>query len=158
MKLCLQKKVRQLIFFSPLFYIAVLGSRIRDPGAEIRDPRSGINIPDPQHCLEERPLNDRQRGHTAGGGRGKTDRRPSIGVWNSPPTRNKLKEGKRISHANWRKDWGASGVEWCPKNWGWGDGGMGGGPFKWLCWDGCKSYYDQANLTWKLRWLHTCER
>jgi hypothetical protein len=30
------------IFFTPLFY-AVFGSGIRDPG-------SGINIPDPQHC------------------------------------------------------------------------------------------------------------
>jgi hypothetical protein len=31
-------------FFSPLSFIAVFGSGIRDPG-------SGINIPDPQHWL-----------------------------------------------------------------------------------------------------------
>jgi hypothetical protein len=33
-------------FFSPLSFVAVL-----DPGSEIRDPGSGINIPDPQHCI-----------------------------------------------------------------------------------------------------------
>jgi hypothetical protein len=54
-------------FFSPLSFVAVFGSGIRDPGSEIRDPGSeirdpgsgmgknqdpgsGINIPDPQHC------------------------------------------------------------------------------------------------------------
>ncbi len=56
-------------FFSPLSFVAVFGSGIRDPGSEIRDPGSGmgknqdpgsgmgenqdpgsgINIPDPQH-------------------------------------------------------------------------------------------------------------
>jgi hypothetical protein len=49
-------------FFSPLSFIAVFGSGIRDPGSGIRDPGSGIRdpgwvkirirdkIPDPQHC------------------------------------------------------------------------------------------------------------
>jgi hypothetical protein len=45
--------------FSPLSFVAVFGSGIRDPGSEIRDPGSemgknqdpgsGINVPDPQH-------------------------------------------------------------------------------------------------------------
>jgi hypothetical protein len=62
-------------FYSPLSFVAVFesgiqdprsgirdpGSEIRDPGSGIRDPGSGmgknldpgsgINIPDPQHCL-----------------------------------------------------------------------------------------------------------
>jgi hypothetical protein len=48
-------------FFSPLSFVAVFGSGIRDPGSEIRDPGSGmgenqdpgtgINIPDPQHWV-----------------------------------------------------------------------------------------------------------
>jgi hypothetical protein len=29
-------------FFSPLSFVAVFGSGIRDPGSEIRDPGSGI--------------------------------------------------------------------------------------------------------------------
>jgi hypothetical protein len=36
-------------FFSPLSFVAV-----RDPGSGMgknQDPGSGINIPDPQHCL-----------------------------------------------------------------------------------------------------------
>jgi hypothetical protein len=47
------------IFFSPLSFVAVFGSGIRDPGSEIRDPGSGmgknqdpgsgINIPNPPH-------------------------------------------------------------------------------------------------------------
>jgi hypothetical protein len=47
-------------FFSPLSFVAVFGSEIRDPRSGIRDPRwvkvrirnpgSGINIPDPEHC------------------------------------------------------------------------------------------------------------
>jgi hypothetical protein len=48
------KKVWQQIFFSPLSFIAVFGSWIRNPGwvkIRIRDPWSGIIIPDPQHCL-----------------------------------------------------------------------------------------------------------
>ena len=43
-------------FFSPLSFVAVFGSWIRDPGSGIgknQDPGSGINIPDPQHCLEQ---------------------------------------------------------------------------------------------------------
>ncbi len=32
-------------FFSPLCFVAVFGSGIRDPGSEIRDPRSGIRDP-----------------------------------------------------------------------------------------------------------------
>jgi hypothetical protein len=45
--------------FSPLSFVTVFGSGIRDPGSEIRDPGwvkirirepgSGINIPDPPH-------------------------------------------------------------------------------------------------------------
>jgi hypothetical protein len=39
--------------FSPLSFLAVLGSGIRDPGSGMgknQDPGSGINIPDQQHC------------------------------------------------------------------------------------------------------------
>jgi hypothetical protein len=39
-------------FFSPLSFVAVLGSGIRDPGSGMgknQDPGSGINNPDPQH-------------------------------------------------------------------------------------------------------------
>jgi hypothetical protein len=32
-------------FFSPLSFVAVFGSRIRDPRSEIRDPGSGIRDP-----------------------------------------------------------------------------------------------------------------
>ncbi len=56
-------------FFSPLSFVAVFGSGIRDPRSGIRDPRSeirdpgsgmgknqdpgsGINIPDPPHWLK----------------------------------------------------------------------------------------------------------
>jgi hypothetical protein len=42
-------------FFSPLSFVAVFGSGIRDPGSrigKIQDPGSGINIPDPQHCYK----------------------------------------------------------------------------------------------------------
>ncbi len=50
-KKCLTKK-----FFHPsLFYLFLdPGSGIRDPGSGMgknQDPGSGINIPDPQHCL-----------------------------------------------------------------------------------------------------------
>jgi hypothetical protein len=40
-------------FFSPLSFVAVFGSGIRDLGSGMgknQDPGSGINIPDPQHC------------------------------------------------------------------------------------------------------------
>jgi hypothetical protein len=40
-------------FFSPLSFVAVLGSGIRVPGSGMgknQDPGSGRNIPDPQHC------------------------------------------------------------------------------------------------------------
>jgi len=39
-------------FFSPLSFVDVLGSGIRDPGSGMgknQDPGSGINIPDPPH-------------------------------------------------------------------------------------------------------------
>ncbi len=39
-------------FFSPLSFVAVFGSGIRNPGygmGKNQDPGSGINIPDPQH-------------------------------------------------------------------------------------------------------------
>jgi hypothetical protein len=39
-------------FFSPLSFVAVFGSEIRDPGfgmVKNQDPGSGINIPDPPH-------------------------------------------------------------------------------------------------------------
>jgi hypothetical protein len=41
-------------FFSPLSFVAVLKSGIRDPRSgkgENQDPGSGINIPDPPHWL-----------------------------------------------------------------------------------------------------------
>ncbi len=41
-------------FFSPLSFVAVFGSGIRDLGSGMgknQDPGSGINIPDPQHCF-----------------------------------------------------------------------------------------------------------
>jgi hypothetical protein len=41
------------IFFSPLSFVAVFGSGIRDPGSGMgknQDPGYGINIPDPPHC------------------------------------------------------------------------------------------------------------
>jgi hypothetical protein len=43
-------------FFSPLSFVAVFGSEIGDPGSGMgknQDPGSGINIPDPQHCLKD---------------------------------------------------------------------------------------------------------
>jgi hypothetical protein len=43
-------------FFSPLSFVAAFGSGILDPGwvkIRIRDLGSGINIPDPQHWLED---------------------------------------------------------------------------------------------------------
>jgi hypothetical protein len=45
-------KVMTTDFFSPLSFVAVFGSGIRDPGSGMgknQDPGSGINIPDPQH-------------------------------------------------------------------------------------------------------------
>jgi hypothetical protein len=48
------KKRYEKFFFSPLSLIAVFGSGIRDPGfgmGKNQDPESGINIPDPQHCI-----------------------------------------------------------------------------------------------------------
>ncbi len=42
-------------FFSPLSFVAVLGSGIRDPGSGMgknQDPGSGINIRDPQHWIK----------------------------------------------------------------------------------------------------------
>jgi hypothetical protein len=42
-------------FFSPLSFVAVFGSGIRDPGSGMgknQDPGSGINIPDLLHCLK----------------------------------------------------------------------------------------------------------
>jgi hypothetical protein len=44
------------IFFSPLSFVAVFGSEIRNPGSGMgknQDPGSGINIPDPQHCVRQ---------------------------------------------------------------------------------------------------------
>jgi hypothetical protein len=49
------KKGLTKIFFSPLSFVVVFGSGIRDPGSGMdknQDPGSGINIPDPQHCLQ----------------------------------------------------------------------------------------------------------
>ncbi len=40
--------------FSPLAFVAVFESGIRDPGSGMgknQDLGSGINIPDPRHCL-----------------------------------------------------------------------------------------------------------
>jgi hypothetical protein len=50
------------IFISPLSFIAVFGSGIRDPGSGMgknQDLGSGINILDPQHC-RERTEEDRE--------------------------------------------------------------------------------------------------
>jgi hypothetical protein len=47
------KKCLKEDFFSPLSFLPVFGSWIRDPGSGMgknQDPGSGINIPDPQHC------------------------------------------------------------------------------------------------------------
>jgi hypothetical protein len=47
------KKCLTKILFSPLSFLPVFGSGIRDPGSGMgknQDPGSGINIPDPQHC------------------------------------------------------------------------------------------------------------
>jgi hypothetical protein len=46
------KKGMTTNFFSPLSFVVVFGSGIRDPGSGMgknQDPGSGINIPDPQH-------------------------------------------------------------------------------------------------------------
>jgi hypothetical protein len=46
------KKRMKTNFVSPLSFVAVFGSGIRDPGwvkIRIRDPGYGINIPDLQH-------------------------------------------------------------------------------------------------------------
>ncbi len=48
------KKGMTTIFFSPLSFVAVFGSGIRDPGSGMgknQDPGSGMNIPDPPHCV-----------------------------------------------------------------------------------------------------------
>jgi hypothetical protein len=48
------KKGMTTNFFSPLSFVAVFGSGIRDPGSGMgknQDPGFGLNIPDPQHCL-----------------------------------------------------------------------------------------------------------
>jgi hypothetical protein len=60
------KKGMTTNYFSPLSFVTVFGSGIRDPGSEIRDPGSGmgknqdpgsgINIPDPQHCPKIIPV------------------------------------------------------------------------------------------------------
>jgi hypothetical protein len=45
-------------FFSPLSFVVVFGSGIRDPGFRMdknQDPGFGINIPDPQHCDPDTP-------------------------------------------------------------------------------------------------------
>jgi hypothetical protein len=39
------KKCLTKIFFSPLSFLPVFGSGIRDPGSDIRDQRSGIRGP-----------------------------------------------------------------------------------------------------------------
>jgi hypothetical protein len=47
-------------FFPPLSFLPVFGSGIRDPGSGMgknQDPGSGINIPDPQHCLKHNKVN-----------------------------------------------------------------------------------------------------
>jgi hypothetical protein len=50
------KKVLTTHFFSPLSFVTVFGSGIRDTGSGMgknQDPGSGINIPDPQHWSQE---------------------------------------------------------------------------------------------------------
>ncbi len=52
-----------------IFFVAVFGSEIRDPGwvkIRIRDPGSGIwdvNIPDPPHCCRAVPREATEDGH-----------------------------------------------------------------------------------------------
>ncbi len=49
-KFAAREKVMTTNFFSPLSFVAVFGTGIRDPGSglgKIQDPGSGINIPDP---------------------------------------------------------------------------------------------------------------
>jgi hypothetical protein len=51
-EICGYKKWFDKKKFSPLSFVAVFGSEIRDPGwvkIRIGDRGSGINIPDPQH-------------------------------------------------------------------------------------------------------------
>ncbi len=65
--MCDYKKKYDNKFFSPLSFVTVFGSGILDPGSgipdpgrvkiRIRDPGSGINIPDPQHCLHDTVMN-----------------------------------------------------------------------------------------------------
>jgi hypothetical protein len=48
------KKCLTKIFLSPLSFLPVFGSGIRDPGSGMgknQDPGSGIKIPDPQHWM-----------------------------------------------------------------------------------------------------------
>ncbi len=55
-KKCLTKDL-----FSPLSFLPVFGSEIRDPGSGMvknQDRGSGINIPDPQHWLRHIQLCD----------------------------------------------------------------------------------------------------
>ncbi len=56
MKFVATKKGMTTKFFSPLSFVAVFGSGIRDPGSGMgmgknQDPGSGINIPDLPHCI-----------------------------------------------------------------------------------------------------------
>jgi hypothetical protein len=51
-KIVATKNVMTTNFFSPLSFVAVFGSGIRDPESGMgknQDPGSEINIPDPQH-------------------------------------------------------------------------------------------------------------
>jgi hypothetical protein len=54
-KFAATKKRFETNFFSPLSFVAVFGSGIRGPGSGMgknQYPGSGINIPDPQHCVD----------------------------------------------------------------------------------------------------------
>ncbi len=56
-EICGYKKMFDKNFFPPLSFLPVFGSGIRDPGSGMgknQDPGSGINIPDPPHCMEQK--------------------------------------------------------------------------------------------------------
>jgi hypothetical protein len=62
-KICGYKKRYDNTFFSPLSFVAVFGSEIRDPGSGMgknQDPGSGINIPDPQPWIKWKYFSNRK--------------------------------------------------------------------------------------------------
>jgi hypothetical protein len=63
-EICDYKKSVITNFFSPLSFVTVFGSGIRDPGSGMdknQDPGSGINIPEPPHCQDPNQIKKRWR-------------------------------------------------------------------------------------------------